>query len=201
MALGFRVGAEDAEHPVRERVPRARTSSGPSAPTRRPRAPRLRIPARSLPASGSDQPWHQMSVPDAMRGSSSAFCSSVPNSMIVGPRRKTPFWFTRPGAPARQYSSSKMSHCTRSAPRPPYSTGHDTAAQPPSYNVRSHCRCCSKPAAVSIEASGSRGTLTSSHVRRLAPEGVLLGGVPEVHLRWTLGEPIGHRQVPRRPPA
>ena len=29
---------------------------------------RLRMPARSLPALGSDQPWHQMSSPAAMRG-------------------------------------------------------------------------------------------------------------------------------------
>jgi hypothetical protein len=37
---------------------------------------------------------------DAMVGRNRAFCSAVPISMIVGPSRKMPFWFTRP-APAR----------------------------------------------------------------------------------------------------
>ena len=62
---------------------------------------RERMPARSLPASGSDQPWHQISSPDAIGGKKRAFCASVPYSSIVGARRKMPFWLTRVGAPAR----------------------------------------------------------------------------------------------------
>ena len=38
------------------------------------RRARLRSAARSLPASGSDQPWHQISSPEAMGGRNRAFC-------------------------------------------------------------------------------------------------------------------------------
>ena len=60
-----------------------------------------RIAARSLPALGSLHACaHTISL-DAIVGRKRAFCSAVPTSMIVGPSRKMPFWFTRPGAPAR----------------------------------------------------------------------------------------------------
>ncbi len=60
-----------------------------------------RMAARSEPALGSLQACaHTISL-DAIVGRNRDFCSSVPTSMIVGPRRKMPFWFTRPGAPAR----------------------------------------------------------------------------------------------------
>ncbi len=62
---------------------------------------RLRMAARSLPASGSDHPWHQTSAPEAMAGRYRAFCCGVPNSNSVGARRKMPFCPTRVGAPAR----------------------------------------------------------------------------------------------------
>ena len=57
--------------------------------------------AMSEPAFGSLQPCAQTSSEDAIFGRTRAFCSGVPTSMIVGPRRKMPFWLTRPGAPAR----------------------------------------------------------------------------------------------------
>ena len=60
-----------------------------------------RMAARSEPAFGSLHACaHTISL-EAMVGRKRAFCSGVPTSMIVGPRRKMPFWFTRPGAPAR----------------------------------------------------------------------------------------------------
>ncbi len=65
------------------------------------RAARLLMPARSEPASGSDQPWHQRSSAAAIRGRKRAFCSSLPNSKMVGASRKMPFWVTRWGPPAR----------------------------------------------------------------------------------------------------
>ena len=65
------------------------------------RVARERMPARSLPASGSDQPWHQMASPDAIGGRKRAFCASVPYSSMVGASRKMPFWLTRTGARAR----------------------------------------------------------------------------------------------------
>ena len=49
---------------------------------------RLRSAARSLPASGSDQPWHQISSPEAIGGRKRAFCSGVPCSSRVGPEEE-----------------------------------------------------------------------------------------------------------------
>ena len=65
------------------------------------RTARLLMPARSLPASGSLQPWHHRSSAAAMRGRMRSCCSGVPNSKTVGASRKMPFWVTRWGAPAR----------------------------------------------------------------------------------------------------
>ena len=57
--------------------------------------------ARSLPDSGSDQAWAQMSSARAMRGMIRASWSGCACSKSVGASRKMPFWLTRPGAPAR----------------------------------------------------------------------------------------------------
>ena len=65
------------------------------------RTARERMPARSLPASGSDQPWHQISSPAAIGGKKRSFWAGVPYSSMVGARRKMPFWLTRLGARAR----------------------------------------------------------------------------------------------------
>ncbi len=48
------------------------TNSSPSATAR------VRSDARSEPAFGSENPWHQMSSPDRSRGSSSRRCRSLP---------------------------------------------------------------------------------------------------------------------------
>ncbi len=53
--------------------------------------------ARSLPASGSENPWHQWSVASRMEGSHRAFCSSVPQAMIMGPICQSPLGLNRPG--------------------------------------------------------------------------------------------------------
>ena len=65
------------------------------------RTARERMPARSLPASGSDQPWHQISSPAAIGSKKRSFCAGVPYSSMVGASRKMPFWLTRLGARAR----------------------------------------------------------------------------------------------------
>jgi hypothetical protein len=65
------------------------------------RVARERMAARSLPASGSDQPWHQISSPAAIGGRNRSFWAGVPNSSRVGPSKKMPFWLTRLGAFAR----------------------------------------------------------------------------------------------------
>jgi hypothetical protein len=65
------------------------------------RVARLVRLARSLPAPGSDQAWHQRSSAAAIRGSSVSCCSGVPNAKSAGDSRKMPFCVTRCGAPAR----------------------------------------------------------------------------------------------------
>src|SRR5436190_5789402 len=79
-----------------------------------------------------------------------------------------PFWLTRPGAPAAQYSCSKRSHSMSEAPRPPYSSGQATTDHRASAMSRSHSRCAAKPASVSSEGSGSTGTWARSHSRASA---------------------------------
>ena len=71
VALGLGVGAEDAEAPVGEGAaagPRLLAVEHPAVAGAVSRAARERMPARSLPASGSDQPWHQISSPAAIGG-------------------------------------------------------------------------------------------------------------------------------------
>ena len=53
--------------------------------------------ARSLPASGSQKPWHQCSSASRMEGSHRAFCSSVPHAMIMGPICQSPLVLNMPG--------------------------------------------------------------------------------------------------------
>ncbi len=106
-----------------------------------------------------------MLSPLAIMGRKRCFCSGVPKSINVGPSRKIPFWLTRIGAPARQYSSSKIRHSIRSQARPPNSLGQVTMLQLPVASVRSHSRCCSKPSAESKLSKGRLGTCTASQLR------------------------------------
>ncbi len=119
----------------------------------------------SEPAPGSLQPCAQMSAPEAMRGRNFCFCASVPCSISVGPSRKMPFWLTRNGAPADQYSSSKISHSMRSQARPPSSRGQVTMLQRPSLSLASQARCWAKPSSVSKLFSGRFGAFAASHSR------------------------------------
>ena len=101
VALGVGVGAEQAEQVRAERAaggPGLLPGEAPAAVASS-RTARLLMPARSLPALGSHQPWHHRSSAAAMRGRKRSFCSWVPNSKIVGASRKMPFWVTRCGAP------------------------------------------------------------------------------------------------------
>jgi hypothetical protein len=75
-----------------------------------------------------------------MAGRNRCCCSAVPNSKSVGARRNTPFWLTRSGACARQYSSSNTSHSRMPTPRPPNSSGHETTDHRSSNMVCSHWR-------------------------------------------------------------
>ncbi len=124
--------------------------------------------ARSEPASGSDQACAHTTAPLAIGGSTCARCSGVAYAKSVGASRLMPFCETRPGAPAAQYSSSKTSHRSRSAPRPPYSCGQDTTDQRSACSRASHARCAAKPSAVSSEGRGPAGTWRASQSRASA---------------------------------
>ena len=49
------------------------------------RSARVRRPARSDPAPGSEKPWHQKMSALAVAGRNGCFCSSLPNCAITGP--------------------------------------------------------------------------------------------------------------------
>ena len=96
-------------------------------------------PARSLPASGSLNPWHHTVSPRRMRGRWKAFCSVVARAISVGPPWLTPTKHAPiHGAPASAYSSNQINCRMVDRPRPPYSFGHEMPAQPPSYWTRCH---------------------------------------------------------------
>ena len=88
--------------------------------------------ARSEPASGSENPWHQISSPERIGPSRRSFCSSVPQAISVGPPSRRPSTLAGSGARARPSSSKKIADSVSVAPRPPCSTGQCGAAQPPS---------------------------------------------------------------------
>ncbi|CAM5538896.1 hypothetical protein SCALM49S_08912 [Streptomyces californicus] len=129
------------------------------------RTARDRSAARSDPASGSDHACAQTTSPRAIGPSTRVRCSAVPWASRVGASRLIPFCETRPGAPAAQYSSSNASQPKRSAPRPPYSSGQETADHPPPYSSASHARCAANPSLVSREGSGRSGTWSRSQAR------------------------------------
>src|SRR5919206_1971 len=64
--------------------------------------------ARSEPASGSLNPWHQISSADRIGGRKRSFCWSLPQTISVGPPSRRPSTFTGSGARARPISSKKI---------------------------------------------------------------------------------------------
>src|SRR3974390_3214414 len=87
--------------------------------------------------------------------------------MIVGPINPRPKALAIGGASTRAISSQKIACCIKVAPRPPYSFGQETAAQPPSWSVRCHILRYAKDSSsdFSRQLLQSLGTLTSSHER------------------------------------
>ena len=94
--------------------------------------------ARSLPAFGSLNPWHQNSSPRRIGGRKRACCSGVPKWMSVGPSRPSPKVPPRVGPSARAYSSANTSSWIGDASRPPWACGHDRPIQPPRPSSCSH---------------------------------------------------------------
>ena len=122
------------------------------------------MPARSDPASGSENPWHQIDSPLRIRGRWNSCCAALPLVISDGPAwltatQKTPTW----GAPASAYCSHQMSCWMSDNPRPPCSTGHDTPAQPPSYWRRCQARS-NATIASPVGGRGSPGMLARSQV-------------------------------------
>ena len=76
-----------------------------SSPSRSARVPRL---ARSEPASGSENSWHQNSSPEKIFGRTRSCCSGVPASRIVGAAQPIPITFAGRPIPAASNSSSMM---------------------------------------------------------------------------------------------
>ena len=92
--------------------------------------------ARSLPASGSENPWHQEISPRRIFGRKNRFWSSVPHCRMVGPTSVSPKKSARSGAPARANSSFRTTAWIVDRPRPPYSGGQVAQIQPPSKSLR-----------------------------------------------------------------
>src|SRR5271163_62748 len=128
---------------------------------------RVRRLARSPPAPGSEKPWHQRSSPARMRGKWRFFCASVPHWIRVGPSRLIALAPGRIGARARKYSSSKITCCIKSAPRPPYSLGQEMPTQPAAYIVFCQAMRFSK-------VSRSGATRWSAASSTLIPSGRLI---------------------------
>src|SRR3954465_13300633 len=93
---------------------------------------RVLRPARSDPASGSENPWHHEICPERILGRYSFFCSSLPHCRIVGPTSVSPKKSARRGAPERANSSLRTTFWMTESPLPPYSFGHDAQIHPPS---------------------------------------------------------------------
>ena len=94
--------------------------------------------ARSEPAFGSENPWHQVSSPERMRGRNRRFCSSVPHFRSVLP---TIFTVTvslagPSGTIARAHSSTSTTCSSLLMPPPPYSVGQARPSSPCSCRVR-----------------------------------------------------------------
>ena len=75
-----------------------------SSPSRR---ARVRSEARSLPASGSLNSWHQVCRPLRMSGRCARFCSSVPK--VKSAKAARCVWSVNGGSPARASSSARNS--------------------------------------------------------------------------------------------
>src|SRR3954454_3548100 len=119
--------------------------------------------ARSDPDSGSEKPWHQISSAERIGSRKRSFCSSLPWAITTGPPITRPSTFAGEGAFARTISSPKIACSMSVAPRPPYSLGHDSPAQPASCSLRCHSRRNSNPS--SSPGGSSPGWFSSTQAR------------------------------------
>src|SRR5947209_14626987 len=123
--------------------------------------------ARSEPAPGSLNSWHQISSAVRILASHRSFWSAVPWANSVGPARLSPTRLTSCGARARAYSALKIATCTGDAPRPPYSAGQCRPTHPSAASRACHCR----PHSTSSSKVANDGTcprLAANHSRTSA---------------------------------
>ncbi len=92
--------------------------------------------ARSVPASGSLNSWHQISSAARIGGRYRRRWASVPWAMSVGPTMASPTRLIPGGTPAAAASWAQITRCATGRPRPPCSTGHPSPAHPPAANSR-----------------------------------------------------------------
>src|SRR5688500_15724720 len=154
------------------------------------------MPARSEPAAGSENSWHQTSSPAIIGPRWRCFWSSLPCAISVGPSMPTPITSNRPGTPARPISWLTTTWCSGPSPCPPYSAGHVTAASPAAASLPCHSRCAATDSASSRpRRCGASGACSSSQERTLArysaSSGVSLRSMPERYSEWHPVEPMG----------
>ena len=132
---------------------------------------RVRRPARSEPASGSDMPSAAVMSPRSSGTAHFCFWASVPNPSSEGPMMVRPWGFWVTSMP-RLVSSSWWTNCsTRVALRPPYSGGLPGTSHPASNSFR--CQSRAHWGAWALESDGSvtsdgSGALASSQAANSA---------------------------------
>ena len=143
--------------------------------------------ARSLPALGSEYPWHHSSVPSTIRGRKRSCWASVPYWISVGPSSPSPRMLTRPGALAFTYSSLKITWWAMEAPRPPNSTGQPRHGPAAGGQHLLPLEADLEPERLVARAAASaQGGELADHVvgqpgLDLVAEGLVLGSVSKVH--------------------
>src|SRR5437588_6316312 len=123
--------------------------------------------ARSEPAPGSLNSWHQISSAVRIFVSHRSFCSAVPYASKVGPARLRPTRLTSCGARARAYSALKIATWTGEAPRPPYSSGQWM----PTHRCLASLACQRRPQSTSsskVSKAGTSPKLAANHPRTSA---------------------------------
>ena len=108
--------------------------------------------ARSEPALGSLNPWHQIDLAPGDRGEVRRCCSGVPWRMIVGPTQFTPMYWAPRGSWCAHISSRTAVWTHGDAPLPPHSSGQATQRSPPRPARRQKDCATSRSAGSSVKA-------------------------------------------------
>jgi hypothetical protein len=99
--------------------------------------------ARSLPAPGSLNSWHQTRSPRSVGPRCRARWASSPKARMAPPASTRPTMLRNGGTSALAASSSHTAWCSADSPRPPVPTGQCRPAHPASNSARCHDRASS----------------------------------------------------------